>query len=117
MHLKEYTVRTLVDQARQDINQSSAPELAHSLDTLITNWSSLQKRVDQKLAFYTDSHQLNEELRGTKSLPHIPISHLNLISDLLRQENHWLDTLQNKIYGNSYASADAEETSEELDVN
>lgn len=37
--------------------------------------------------------------------------------DLLRQENHWLDTLQNKIYGNTYASADAEETSEELDVN
>ncbi len=64
LNLKEYTVRTLVDQARHDISQSSSPELSHSLDTLISNWSSLQKKVDQKLAFYTDIYKLHEELKG-----------------------------------------------------
>lgn len=116
LHLKEYTVRTLVDQARQDVTHSSSSELIHSLDTLISNWSSLQKKADQKLAFYSDSHQLNEELRG---MEYFLRSQTNIACclDLLRQENHWLDTLQNKIYGNTYTSADAEETSEELDVN
>ena len=64
LNLKEYTVRTLVDQTRHDLTQSSSTEISHSLDTLISDWSSLQKKVDQKLAFYTDVHKLNEELRG-----------------------------------------------------
>lgn len=37
--------------------------------------------------------------------------------DLLHHENAWLDTLQNKIYATAHTGADAEETSEELDVN
>jgi len=39
------------------------------------------------------------------------------LKDLLQEENLWLDNLQNKIYSTTSGGADAEETSEELDVN
>jgi hypothetical protein len=57
-------VRTLVDQARHDISQSSSPELAHSVETLISSWSTLQKKVDTKGASYTELYKLHEELKG-----------------------------------------------------
>lgn len=100
LNIKEYTVRTLVDQTRHELTQSTSPELTHSLESLITNWSNLQKKVDNKLAFYSDVYKLHEELK-----------------DLLQEENLWLDNLQNKIYSTTSGGADAEETSEELDVN
>lgn len=37
--------------------------------------------------------------------------------DLLHQENVWLDTLQTRIFSSATDGADAEEISEELDVN
>ncbi|CAF3670938.1 unnamed protein product [Adineta steineri] len=99
LNLKEYTVRTLVEQARHDISQNSSPELAQSLETLISNWSTLQKKVDTKVIFYSDIYKLHEELK-----------------DLLYRENIWLDTLQNRIYAQSHAGVDAEETAEELET-
>ncbi|CAF3672349.1 unnamed protein product [Rotaria sordida] len=97
LNLKENIVRNLVLQGRQDL--SGAPELAQSLETLVSNWSNLQKKVDTKVVFYTDIYTLHEELKN-----------------LLHQENVWLDTLQNKIFSSSNDGADAEEISEELDT-
>jgi hypothetical protein len=59
--LKENTVRNLVLQGRQDLN---APELAQSLENLVSNWSNLQKKVDTKAAFYKDIYTLHEELKS-----------------------------------------------------
>ncbi|CAF5214929.1 unnamed protein product, partial [Rotaria magnacalcarata] len=100
LSLKENIVRNLVLQGRQDLNlpSSSAPELAQSLETLVSNWTNLQKKVDTKVLFYTDIYTLHEELKN-----------------LLHQENVWLDTLQNKIFSSTNNGADAEEISEELD--
>lgn len=66
MNLKEQTVRNLVLQGRQDLNvpSAAAPELAQSLETLVSNWSNLQKKVDTKVAFYADIYSLHEELKG-----------------------------------------------------
>ncbi len=68
MNLKENTVRNLVLQGRQDLNTPStaAPELAQSLETLVSNWSNLQKKVDTKAAFYTDIYTLHEELKSNQ---------------------------------------------------
>ncbi|CAF1587705.1 unnamed protein product [Rotaria magnacalcarata] len=101
LSLKENIVRNLVLQGRQDLNlpSSSAPELAQSLETLVSNWTNLQKKVDTKVLFYTDIYTLHEELKN-----------------LLHQENVWLDTLQNKIFSSTNNGADAEEISEELDT-
>ncbi|CAF3444628.1 unnamed protein product [Rotaria sp. Silwood1] len=88
--LKEFTVRTLIEQ--------SSPELAQQIDTVISNWSNLQKRVDNKVVFYTDLYKLYEELK-----------------DLLYHENIWLDTLQNRIYTTGNTNVDLEDASEELD--
>ena len=58
-------MRTLVDQARQYVNQSSSSsEIVQELDELITKWSNLQKKVETKVAIYTDLNKLYEELRG-----------------------------------------------------
>jgi len=83
IHLKENIVRNLVLQGRQDLNNPSTavPDLAQSLETLVSNWSNLQKKVDTKATFYTDIYALHEDLK-----------------DLLQEENLWLDNLQNKIY-------------------
>ena len=105
-----------MDQARHDISQSSASELSHSLDTLVSNWSSLQKKADQKLGFYTDVHKLHEELKGICPMKDFRSTNFFFPADLLQRENVWLDTLQNQIYASAHTSADAEETSEELDV-
>ncbi|CAF2858218.1 unnamed protein product [Rotaria sp. Silwood2] len=91
--LKEHTVRTLIEQANQ-----SSPELAQQIDTIISNWSNLLKRVDNKVIFYTDLYKLHEELK-----------------DLLYHENIWLDTLQNRIYTTGNTNVDLEDASEELD--
>ncbi|CAF3702214.1 unnamed protein product [Rotaria socialis] len=101
LSLKENIVRNLVLHGRQDLNlpSSSAPELAQSLETLVSNWTNLQKKVDTKVVFYTDIYTLHEELKN-----------------LLHQENVWLDTLQNKIFSSTNNGADAEEISEELDT-
>ena len=108
--LKEYTVRSLVDQARQDINQSS-----QGLENLISNWSNLQKKVDAKVAFYTDLYRLHEELKSR--LVRVK-AHATLVrSGLLQEENIWLDQLQNRIYTTTSSSADAGEIAEELEVN
>ncbi|CAF1590315.1 unnamed protein product, partial [Adineta ricciae] len=98
LNLKEYTVRTLVEQTRHDLAQSPSPELAQQLDTLISNWSGLQKKVDTKVTYYSDVYKLHEELK-----------------ELLTRENIWLDSLQNRIYSTSNSGADAEDASEELD--
>ncbi|CAF4320996.1 unnamed protein product, partial [Rotaria sp. Silwood2] len=97
LNLKENIVRNLVLQGRQDL--SGAPELAQSLETLVSNWSNLQKKVDTKVGFYNDIYALHEDLKN-----------------LLHQENVWLDTLQNKVFSSSNDGADAEEISEELDT-
>ncbi|CAF1402030.1 unnamed protein product [Adineta steineri] len=101
LNLKEHTVRNLVLQGRQDLNNPSpsAPELAQNLETLISNYTNLQKKVDTKVMFYTDIHELHEDLKN-----------------LLHQENVWLDGLQNKVFSSSNNGADAEEISEELDT-
>ncbi|CAF4861262.1 unnamed protein product, partial [Rotaria sp. Silwood1] len=97
LNLKENIVRNLVLQGRQDL--TGAPELAQSLETLVSNWSNLQKKVDTKVVFYTDIYTLHEDLKH-----------------LLHQENVWLDTLQNRVFSSSNDGADAEEISEELDT-
>ncbi|CAF3539694.1 unnamed protein product [Rotaria sordida] len=97
LNIKEHTVRTLVDQTRHDISQSSA-ELSQQIETLVSNWTNLQKRVDSKVIFYTDLYKLYEELK-----------------DLLYHENIWLDTLQNRIYTTGNTNVDLEDASEELD--
>lgn len=116
--LKESVVRNLVLQGRQDLNtpSTSAPDLAQSLETLVSNWSNLQKKVDTKVAFYTDIFTAHEELKS--NLIHkikIKIQKIFFL-DILHQENVWLDTLQNRVFTTSNNGADAEEISEELDV-
>ena len=66
MNHKEHTVRNLVQQGRHDINSSSGgtPELAQQLETLVSNWGNLQKKVDTKVAFYGDIYTLHEELKS-----------------------------------------------------
>ena len=56
----------MVFQDRQDLNiPSAAPsELSQNLETLVSNWSNLQKKVDTKVIFYTDIHTLYEELKS-----------------------------------------------------
>jgi formyltetrahydrofolate hydrolase len=110
-------------QGRQDLNTSSTSstaELALSLETLVSNWSNLQKKVDTKVSFYTDIHTLHEDLKSTRSIDMlIDIVRMRsscLHVDLLHQENVWLDSLQNKIYSSINNGADAEEIAEELDV-
>lgn len=75
------------------------PDLAQSLETLVSNWSNLQKKVDTKATFYTDIYALHEDLKN-----------------ILHQENVWLDALQNKVFSSANNGADAEEISEELDT-
>ncbi len=112
--MKENTVRSLVLQGRQDLN---APELAQSLETLVSNWSNLQKKVDTKAAFYKDIYTLHEELKSKDNKVNLfRSSNFEFLLDLLHQENVWLDTLQNKIFSSTNNGADAEEISEELDV-
>ncbi len=68
--------------------------------------------------FYSDLHKLHEELKGIrKSFFFFVFIYKLYLLDLLHHENIWLDTLQNKIYTTATSGADAEETSEELDVN
>jgi hypothetical protein len=68
LNLKENLVRNLVLQGRQDLNvpSSASPELAQSLETLVSNWTNLQKKVDTKVIFYTDIYALHEELKSNK---------------------------------------------------
>lgn len=109
----------MVIQGRQDLNAPSVavPELAQSLETLVSNWSNLQKKVDTKVLFYTDIYALHEDLRSNDLHERIlSIHQISLLLDLLHQENVWLDTLQNRIFSSSNSGADAEEISEELDV-
>ncbi|CAM2708186.1 unnamed protein product [Rotaria socialis] len=95
---KEHTLRTLIDRNRQDGTQPSL-ELTQYLDTLVSNWSSLQKKVDTKISLYSELYKLHEELK-----------------ELLYQENVWLDALQNRIFTPVNHNADAQEASEELDT-
>lgn len=115
-------------QGRQDLTNSSAAstaELAQSLETLVSNWANLQKKVDTKVAFYTDIHTLHEDLKSKvkskkdSSLSLSVSSSSSFLSsrlDILHVENVWLDALQNHVYSSSNNGADAEEISEELDV-
>lgn len=59
-------MQNLVIQGRQDLAAPSVapPDLAQSLETLVSNWSNLQKKVDTKVAFYTDIYALHEELKS-----------------------------------------------------
>jgi len=68
IHLKENIVRNLVLQGRQDLNNPSTavPDLAQSLETLVSNWSNLQKKVDTKATFYTDIYALHEDLKSNR---------------------------------------------------
>lgn len=93
LNIRETSVRALVDQLRQDSNQPS-----QQIDHLVSIWSSLQKKIDVKVTFYTDALRMHDELR-----------------ELLQRENIWLDQLQTKIFNSSSHGADAEEISEELD--
>lgn len=45
-------------------SSSAPPELAQSLETLVSNWSNLQKKVDTKAVFYTDIYTLHEDLKS-----------------------------------------------------
>ena len=110
MTLKEHSVRLLVDQIRQDSNQSS-----QSAEILVSNWSNLQKKVDTKVTFYNDLFRLHEELKGTRRAFRRRRERSSRV-DLLQRENIWLDQLQTKIYATVSNGADAEEISEELDV-
>jgi hypothetical protein len=49
-----------------NVPSSASPELAQSLETLVSNWSNLQKKVDTKVLFYTDIYTLHEELKSNK---------------------------------------------------
>lgn len=59
-------MRNLLQQGRHDLNSSSGgtPELAQQLETLVSNWGNLQKKVDTKVAFYADIYTLHEELKS-----------------------------------------------------
>jgi hypothetical protein len=54
-----------------NVPSTAVPELAQSLETLVSNWSNLQKKVDTKAAFYTDIYTLHEELKSNKQLKFI----------------------------------------------
>lgn len=63
LNFKEHSVRTLVEQIRQESTHSSA-----AVDNLITNWSNLTKKVDGRTKFLSDVYRLYEELQGSIEL-------------------------------------------------